>query len=410
VSPILPIVLLVFAIAVALAAGFWIGRRATRPQKQPPAPKSRKEPTLKPSRPPNGGDTLGLDKRTLVLLSALPGSVILVDAKAVVLQASEEAVQLRLVRRGSITSAELADAAARCIATRCTLMVEVAVVRPAKRRGNLDLRVRAVYLPGGYAALLLDDLTEENRLTAVRRDFVANVGHELKTPVGAISLLAEALEAAADDPDSVQHFAYRMKLEADRLSSLINDVIDLSQLQGEDPLSDPELVDLAVVLERAVDSISSAAQAKQIRVVSSYGADHMIVGDADQVATALTNLLNNAVAYSEPSTRVAVAVRVNQETIEIDVKDQGIGIPEDELGRIFERFYRVDAARSRVTGGTGLGLAIVRNVCSNHGGDIFVWSVEGEGSTFTMSLPKPAADDLEEISFPERATAAPTEV
>ena len=315
------------------------------------------------------------------------------NAKGIVLQASEEAAALRLVRRGIITSVELADAAAKCLTSKRTLIAEVSLLRPAKRRANLDLRVRAIYLPGGYAALLLDDLTEENRLTAVRRDFVANVGHELKTPVGAISLLAEALEAAADDPDSVQHFAYRMKIEAERLASLINDVIDLSRLQGEDPLSDPEIVDLNAVLDIAIDTISSAAEAKRISIVTSWAGDHFFEGDADQVATALINLLNNAVAYSEANTRVAVAVRVNDVMIEIDVKDQGIGIPEDELGRIFERFYRVDAARSRVTGGTGLGLAIVRNVCRNHGGDVFVWSVEGEGSTFTMSLPSIPAHD-----------------
>ncbi|MCH9814827.1 MAG: two-component sensor histidine kinase [Actinomycetia bacterium] len=399
-SPILSIVLLALVGAVALVLGIRLGRTGLS-QPTAPTPESAPVPHLGPARPPQETvESGGLDKRTLTLLGALPGVVILVNAKGVVLQASDEATTLRLVRRGIITSVEVADTAAKCVASKRTSATEVSLVRPSKRRGNLDLRVRAIYLPGGYAALLLDDLTEENRLTAIRRDFVANVGHELKTPVGAISLLAEALEAASDDPESVQHFANRMKLEAERLASLINDVIDLSRLQGEDPLSDPETIDLNVVLESAIDTISSAAHAKRITIVTSCEGDHFIEGDADQVSTALINLLNNAVAYSEPNTRVAVAVRVSDEMINVDVKDQGIGIPEAELSRIFERFYRVDSARSRVTGGTGLGLAIVRNVCSNHGGDIFVWSVEGEGSTFTMSLPRivaarPDADSAE---------------
>ncbi len=234
----------------------------------------------------------------------------------------------------------------------------------------------------------MDDLTEEHRVADVRRDFIANVSHELKTPVGAISLLAEALMSASDDPVAVQHFAERLHLEAGRLSNLINDVIDLSRVQGEDPISGAKPVDVNALVEEAVDQVRSAAEAKNIDLVVGGVRGLVVLGMADQLVTALRNLLANALTYSPEHTRVAVAVRQREASVEIAVKDQGIGIADAEQSRIFERFYRTDSARSRGTGGTGLGLAIVRNVCQNHGGDVWVWSVINEGSTFTMQLPR----------------------
>ncbi|MEO1994390.1 MAG: ATP-binding protein [Planctomycetaceae bacterium] len=241
---------------------------------------------------------------------------------------------------------------------------------------------------------MIDDRTEENRILAVRRDFIANVSHELKTPVGAVTLLAEALVAARDDPEAVSHFAEKMQLEANRLSNLINDVIHLSRLQGEDPLLEAQIVPVNAIIDKALDFVRGAAEANSIELKLTIEPDLLVHGDLGQLVTAVSNVLSNAIAYSPPHTQVAVAARRRDKTVEISIKDQGIGIPDTEQDRIFERFYRVDAARSRVTGGTGLGLSIVRNVCSNHGGDVQVWSAPGEGSTFTLRLPSYAKDSV----------------
>jgi two-component system sensor histidine kinase SenX3 len=221
----------------------------------------------------------------------------------------------------------------------------------------------------------------------VRRDFVANVSHELKTPVGALSLLAEAIVASPDDVEQVQHFAERMQLEASRLGHLIQDVIDLSRLQGDDPVLRAEIVPVEELVVRAIDELRTAANAASIEFVRGEPSESLIYGDRNQLLTALRNLLANAVAYSPANTRIAIDCRVSDDIIDISVTDQGVGIPASELERIFERFYRVDPARSRVTGGTGLGLAIVKHVCQNHGGECTVWSEVGVGSTFTLRLP-----------------------
>jgi two-component system sensor histidine kinase SenX3 len=221
----------------------------------------------------------------------------------------------------------------------------------------------------------------------VRRDFVANVSHELKTPVGALSLLAEAVLSASDDPDAVRRFASRMQKEAHRLTNLVQDLIDLSRVQGDDPLAKAVPVDLGEVVASARERVAEVAQARSIELVAA-GADGVaVLGDLGQLTTAVGNLVENAVNYSPDRTKVVVSVRVEAELAEISVTDQGVGIPDQDLNRIFERFYRVDPARSRITGGTGLGLAIVKHIAATHGGDVSVWSVEGAGSTFTLRLP-----------------------
>jgi two-component system sensor histidine kinase SenX3 len=244
----------------------------------------------------------------------------------------------------------------------------------------------------GHVLLLLEDMTETRRLEAVRRDFVANVSHELKTPVGALSLLAEAVLDAVDDPVAVRRFAQRMQHESGRLGRLVQELIDLSRLQGADALPNPSLVEVSTVVREAADRSRLVAEAKAINIVVGSTAGLRVWGDSGQLVTALANLLDNAVAYSPESTRVAIGAREVGDTVEISVTDQGIGIAADDLERIFERFYRADPARSRATGGTGLGLAIVKHIASNHGGKVTVWSVEGAGSTFTLHLPSLAAD------------------
>jgi two-component system, OmpR family, sensor histidine kinase SenX3 len=255
----------------------------------------------------------------------------------------------------------------------------------------------------GYVALLLDDVTETRRLEAVRRDFVANVSHELKTPIGALTLLAEAVQDAADDPEAIRRFAGRMQHEGIRLGRLVAELIELSRLQGAEPLPSPTVVDVDDVVAEAVDRTRLAAESAGIVVVSGGQSRLTVCGNESQLVTALVNLVDNAVAYSPAGTRVAIGTRRREGHVEISVSDQGIGIAESDLERVFERFYRADPARSRATGGTGLGLAIVKHIATNHGGGVSVWSVEGSGSTFTLRLPLAGSvpeSDLDEQDVP----------
>jgi len=322
------------------------------------------------------------------LLEALPGAALLVDSSTgVVIKASHPAVALGIVSGERIAIPELQ----RMIITRKgeeqILEEEIHVKRAPGSGGRLDLLARVARLDPATDLVLVDNLSGARRVDEVRRDFVANVSHELKTPVGALSLLAEAVLSASDDPEAVQHFAGRMLIESARLASLVADLVDLSRLQGDDPMEHASPVRVDDVIAEAVDAIRLPAESGEIEIVSGGTSGLKVFGVEGQLVTAVRNLLANAVAYSPPHTRVAVASRYVHGAVEVSVTDQGIGIPEDEVGRIFERFYRVDQARSRVTGGTGLGLAIVKHVCRNHGGDVAVWSVEGAGSTFTLRLP-----------------------
>jgi two-component system sensor histidine kinase SenX3 len=252
------------------------------------------------------------------------------------------------------------------------------------------LTIRATPLVEGEAVIgavaIIDDISEKRRLEAIRRDFVANISHELKTPVGALSLVAETLEGE-DDPEVVARLSHRMRTEAERLGRIIEDLLDLSRIEAEEaPNREP--VPVRLVIAEAVERLRPVADHRGIHLeVDEPAYAFAVVGDRRQLVSALHNLLDNAIKYSEPGSSVNVVVRHDADAIEIEVADHGIGIPSRDLERIFERFYRVDRARSRDTGGTGLGLAIVRHVASNHGGDVRVMSREGAGSTFTLRLP-----------------------
>ena len=321
------------------------------------------------------------------VLSVLPSASLVVAPDGSVLRASSRAAALGLVNRGQVTVPDIAHLISRVVSDGNAREQEMRVRRPPLGRELLELRVRVAPLGTGAILVVIDDLAEERRVDAVRRDFVANVSHELKTPVGALSLLAEAVLMAADDVDQVRHFAERMQVEAARLSSLIQDVVDLSRLQGDDPMTHAEVVDVDDLISRAVDDVRTPATRQRIEIITGDPTHVAVLGDPSQLLTAIRNLLINAISYSPEDTRVSVFGRVNGAIVEISVKDQGIGIPTNDLDRIFERFYRVDAARSRSTGGTGLGLAIVKHVCQNHGGECTVWSEVGVGSTFTIRLP-----------------------
>lgn len=333
------------------------------------------------------GATRPVSDDVMALLAVLPMACLVVDADGNVLRTTARAEALGLVRRDALAVADVHELIRACAERGVPQDREIRVRRPPLGRGMLDLRATVAPLAGGTYVVLVEDLAEERRVDAVRRDFVANVSHELKTPVGALALLAEAILSSADDIESVQRFAERMIAESSRLSSLINDIIELSRLQGDDPLARAAVFEIDPVIVQAVDEVRPFADARGIELVVIGAPGAEMVGDRQQVLTALRNLVSNAVTYSPDETRVAVAARTDSGMVEIDVKDQGIGIASHDLDRIFERFYRADPARSRATGGTGLGLSIVKHVCENHGGDIAVWSESGVGSTFTLRLP-----------------------
>ena len=312
---------------------------------------------------------------------------LVVEPDGSVVQANDRAGALGLITRGRLSIADIAGMVDDAVRTEVTGDSELRVRRPPLGRELMDIRVRVVPLASGAVVVLVNDLGEDRRADVVRRDFVANVSHELKTPVGALSLLAEAVLDSVDDPDQVRRFGERMRIEAERLGHLVQDIIDLSRLQADDPLTHAQLVPVDELVHRAVDEVRTLAQGAGVEFILGDDCGVFVYGDRGQLMTALRNLLSNAISYSPPATKVAVDARVAGAIVEIAVKDQGIGIPANELDRVFERFYRIDQARSRATGGTGLGLSIVKHVCQNHGGECRVWSEVGVGSTFMLRLP-----------------------
>jgi two-component system sensor histidine kinase SenX3 len=370
--------LLVGAAAGVLVALLLVGRREPVPPAAPVA-----------AAPPAEALPPTLARRVLEVMGA--AAVVLDPADEVVL-ANPAARQMGVVRGGRVVVDDLRRLAR---AARRDGEARHAVVDTRGRLGREPIAVSARVAPlveSGYVALLLDDVTETRRLEAVRRDFVANVSHELKTPVGALTLLAEAVQDAADDPEAIRRFAGRMQHEGIRLGRLVAELIELSRLQGAEPLPSPAVVGVDDVVSEAVDRTRLAAESAGITVVSGGQEGLTVSGNEAQLVTALANLVDNAIAYSVAGTRVAVGTRRREGYVEISVTDQGIGIPEGDLERVFERFYRSDPARSRATGGTGLGLAIVKHIATNHGGGVSVWSVEGSGSTFTLRLPVAGSD------------------
>ncbi len=327
------------------------------------------------------------------VLSVLSSSAVVVDSNDRVLRASAAARAFGLVKGDRLVVTELA-ALARQVRRDGEIRegeFEVQVPRFGGKTTSFAVRVAPLggaVGGGGLVLVLAEDQTESRRVDEVKRDFVANTSHELKTPVGALALLAETIEDAADDAEAVRRFAAKMRQEAQRLTNLVQDLITLSRIQAVEPVPDPRLVDLDTVVAEAIDRCRMKANARGITLASIGARGLSVLGDEDLLITALRNLLENAAAYSPEHTRVVVStMRTSEGNAELSVADQGIGIPERDLERIFERFYRVDPARSRATGGTGLGLAIVKHVMAAHNGKVTVRSVEGAGSTFTLVIP-----------------------
>jgi two-component system sensor histidine kinase SenX3 len=322
------------------------------------------------------------------VLAVLRSSGIVLDSADAVVNNSPAAVANGLVRGKDLSHPELLALARQVRRDGVIREVELELPRGPAGRPGLAVAARVAPLGSSHVLLLVEDRSEARRLEEIRRDFVANVSHELKTPVGGLALLAEAVLDAHDDPEAVTRFARRMQVESTRLSRLVQEIVDLSRLQVAASLSEPQLVDLAAAAQEAVDRSRLAAEDKEIEIalVSTENCD--VWGDHELLVTAIRNLIGNAVAYSDAGTPVVVAVRaVDGDHVELAVTDQGHGIAVADQQRIFERFYRVDSARSRSTGGTGLGLSIVKHVAANHGGDVSVWSEPGQGSTFTLRLP-----------------------
>ncbi|MGC0145067.1 MULTISPECIES: sensor histidine kinase [unclassified Pseudactinotalea] len=336
-----------------------------------------------------GGALRKVDDDVASVLSVLRSVSVVLGPDDEVLRATPPAYSLGLVRGGSLTQASLDDLVAR--ARRDGHVHDAQLTLPRSKvpgSDTLAVDVRVAPLPGDRVLLLADDRTAERRVEEVRRDFVANVSHELKTPVGAIALLAETAADAADDPEAVRHFASRMQREAVRLSALVQEIIELSRLQAPEEVVDFLPVSIDDVIEEAIDRARMEADAREMSLTVGGEAGVQVLGDHGLLVTAVRNLLDNAVRYSPYGSPVRVGVRTVDGVVEIAVVDQGAGIKSEDAQRVFERFYRIDPARSRETGGTGLGLSIVKHVAANHGGEVTVWSTKGRGSTFTLRIPE----------------------
>ena len=330
----------------------------------------------------------GITPVMAALLANIDAETIIIGAGDLVIFMSESANNFNLHRDGRINNESLQHLVRAVRRSGNIQEATMELPRGPLGTGTHDLLVRVIPLDAtGLICVLIFDDSEMRRLDSIRRDFVANISHELKTPIGALSILSEAVLGASDDPEAVVRFANRMQAESKRLSDLVQEIINLSRLQDDDPLKNAKVIDLNEVLLNAIDQSELNASARNIELIYSEQAQARIKGDHSQVTMAISNLIENAINYSPEGTRVAIALRVNDGLAEVSITDQGIGIPEKDLERIFERFYRVDPARSRATGGTGLGLSIVKHVATNHGGDVSVWSVENAGSTFTIRFP-----------------------
>ncbi|HET9565296.1 MAG TPA: ATP-binding protein [Mycobacterium sp.] len=324
------------------------------------------------------------------IVSLSPVGIVVVDTYRDVVYVNDRARELGLAR-DRLLDDRAWRAAQRTLATGEDVEVDLS---PPKRqtpgRSGLSVRGHVRLLTeddGRFAVVYADDQSEHARMEATRRDFVANVSHELKTPVGAMGVLAEALLASADDPQTVHRFAEKMVTESNRLANMVGELIELSRLQGAERLPDLEAVDVDTVVAEALSRYKVAADTADIAITTDAPTGYKVLGDQPLLVAAMANLVSNAIAYSPKGSPVSISCRRRGEHIEMAVTDRGIGIAAADQERVFERFFRVDKARSRATGGTGLGLAIVKHVAANHNGTIRLWSQPGTGSTFTLSIP-----------------------
>jgi two-component system sensor histidine kinase SenX3 len=364
------------ALAVGTVAGVWLTRFL--------AERRQREATER------DGITVAQMLQRIVALA--PVGTAVVDTHQDVVYSNERASELGLVR-DRLLDDRAWTAAQRTLASADDVEFDLSPDVPARRRpsrSGLSVRGHARLLSEEdrrFAVVFVYDQSEQARMEATRRDFVANVSHELKTPVGAMGVLAEALLASADDPETVRRFGEKVLVEANRLANMVNELIELSRLQGADPLPDLDTVDVDTVVHEAISRHKVPADNADIAVSTDAPSGFRVLGDEPLLVTALANLVSNAIAYSPHGSPVSISRRRRGAFIEIAVTDRGIGIARKDQERVFERFFRSDKARSRATGGSGLGLAIVKHVAANHNGGITLWSQPGTGSTFTLSIP-----------------------
>ncbi|WP_045279535.1 sensor histidine kinase [Microbacterium oxydans] len=321
------------------------------------------------------------------VLDSMDDAACVVDTSGLVLAASHAATRFGIDVGSTLDNPELRLLVRSVRAAGGTKTESMRITRGGVSLDPRLVSARASVLGARMALLIIRDVTEQERLDQMRRDFVANTSHELKTPVGAVSLLAEAIESAADDPPQVRIFAARISAEAGRLAQLTGRIMSLSRLQAEDGLTEVNAVSIDEVVAASIEA--HVVQADSAGVDLARGGDRgaWVRGDAQILIEAVGNLIANAIVYSPRGSRVGVGVKAEDGVVEIAVADQGIGISESDRERIFERFYRADDARSRRTGGTGLGLSIVKHATQRHGGEVRLWSRPGRGSTFTIRLP-----------------------
>ncbi|HET9875221.1 MAG TPA: ATP-binding protein [Mycobacterium sp.] len=362
------------ALAVGAAVGIWLARRL--------AVRRQRELTER------SGITVAQMLQRIIALAPMGTAV--VDTHRDVVYRNERAAELGLVHDRLLDDRAWL-AAKQTLASTEDVEFDLSPGKDAApARSGLSVRGRARLLSEQdrrFAVVFVDDQSEYVRMEATRRDFVANVSHELKTPVGAMGVLAEALLASADDAETVRRFGEMVLVEANRLASMISELIELSRLQGGEALPKLDEVDVDTVVSEAISRYKVAADNAHITVTTDVPSGFRVRGDEALLVTALANLVSNAIAYSPDGSPVSISRRRRGDFVEIAVTDRGIGIARKDQERVFERFFRSDKARSRATGGSGLGLAIVKHVAANHNGSIRVWSQPGTGSTFTLSIP-----------------------
>lgn len=364
--------LVVLFCSIALVVGVLVGRYSRRD----PVPLESPDPSVPPD----------------ALIVAIESGVaaVFVGSEDNVLDATEPARAMGLAR-GSRVGSQRTLELVRSV-RRTGLADHATVERPGSTStAPANLAVAVAPLGSGVVVVLARDISEEHRFDLSRRDFVTNISHELKTPIGAIGLLSEAVEKASDDPEMVVRFATRMQRESARLAELVQQIITISRLQSDDPLREANAVDASMIVRQAVDRLSQVAKARHVSLTVSDRQPGEIIGDRSQLIDAVANLIANAISYSHEGARVAVTcarrTTGDDDTVEIAVTDNGIGIAEADQEKIFDRFFRVDPDRSRESGGTGLGLSIVKLVTEAHGGSVSLWSKVGSGSTFTLHFP-----------------------
>jgi two-component system sensor histidine kinase SenX3 len=370
---------------LALAAGVAVGARLS-----PRAVRRRQRVSTEWT-----GITIGQMLECIVAL--MPVGAAVVDVHRDVVYLNDRAKELGLVRDRQLD--DQAWEAAQQALTGVDVEFDLQPAKRAAGRSGLSVHGQARLLSEEdrrFAVVFAHDQSDYARMEATRRDFVANVSHELNTPVGAMALLAEALLASADDSETVRRFAEKVLVEANRLGDMVAELIELSRLQGAEPLPDVIEVDVDRVVSEAISRHKVAADNANIEVRTDAPSGLRVLGDETLLITALANLVSNAIAYSPPVSPVTISRRRRGENVEIAVTDRGIGIALEDQERVFERFFRGDKARSRATGGSGLGLAIVKHVAANHNGTIGVWSKPGTGSTFTLSIPAAMPSDRDE--------------